>query len=275
MTINIKGKLLDLSQPIVMGILNLTPDSFYDGGKNNTLKSALEKVQGMVQHGASIIDIGGQSTRPGAKFLNAEEELKVLFPLLNDIIKEFPDVVWSIDTFWSKVAQETIEAGVSIINDISAGSIDDQMFKKASELKVPYILMHMQGTPQSMQKNPVYDDVVIEVNQFFSEKIAELKALGINDIILDPGYGFGKKTQHNYQLLQNQKLIGFSKYPILAGVSRKSMITKVLNIKTKEALNGTTAVHILALMNGAHILRVHDVKEAAETIKIYQAYRNA
>lgn len=272
MTINTNGNLFDLDTPKVMGILNLTPDSFFDGGKNNTLDSALKKIEEMLTNGASIIDIGGQSTRPGANFLSADEELKVLFPILEKLIKNFPETIFSIDTFWSKVAKETVEAGVAIVNDVSAGSIDSEMFNTVADLKVPYVLMHMQGKPKDMQKDPVYENVTTEVNQFFSEKINELKKLGVNDIILDAGFGFGKTVKHNYELLKNQKLLGFGEYPILTGVSRKSMITKVLNIKNKEALNGTTAVNMLALINGANILRVHDVKEAMECVKIFQAY---
>ncbi|MGI9527943.1 MAG: dihydropteroate synthase [Weeksellaceae bacterium] len=275
MTIQTKGKLLDLSKPQVMGILNLTPDSFHDGGQNNDLNSALSRIEKMLKEGATIIDIGGQSTRPGANFLNADEELNVLFPFLNEIIKNFPETIFSIDTFWGKVAQETVDAGVAIVNDVSAGTIDNDMFKIVAALKVPYILMHMQGTPQTMQNNPHYENIVLEVNEFYSTKINELKALGINDIILDPGYGFGKTVQHNYQLLKNQELLGFGEYLILAGVSRKSMVTKVLNIKNKEALNGTTALHMLALIHGANILRVHDVTEAIECIKIFEAYKQA
>lgn len=275
MTINCKGKLLDLNVPRIMGILNLTPDSFYDGGMNSESGSVMKKVEKMVSEGMDILDIGGQTTRPGAETVSISEELQRVLPYLELIRKEFPDLIISVDTFYAEVARETVAAGAGLINDISAGSFDGNMFKTVAELGVPYILMHMKGKPKNMQEKPEYRNVVIEVNQFFSEKIAALKKLNVNDIILDAGYGFGKTTEHNFQLLKNQELIGYGDFPVLAGVSRKSMICKTLGVSPKDALNGTTAIHMLALQHGAKILRVHDVKEAAECIKLFQAYQSA
>lgn len=272
MTINCKGKLLDLSKPKVMGILNLTPDSFYDGGRNQQENLALKRIEIMISEGLDILDIGGQTTKPGSEMISSEEELNRISSILVQIRKNFPDVIISIDTFYSAVAKEAIDLGAHIVNDISAGSIDKKMFETVADLNVPYILMHMQGKPKNMQHQPSYENIIIEINQFFSEKIQKLKALQINDIILDPGYGFGKTTRNNFELLKNQKLIGFGDYPLLIGVSRKSMICKTLNIKPNNALNGTTAIHMLALQNGAKILRVHDVKEAKECIQLYESY---
>ena len=275
MTINCKGKLLDLNVPRIMGILNLTPDSFYDGGMNSDAGSVMKKVEKMLSEGMDILDIGGQTTRPGAETVSNSEELQRVLPYIELIQKEFQDLIISVDTFYAEVARETVAAGAALINDISAGSFDGNMFKTIAELGVPYILMHMKGKPKNMQENPEYRNVVIEINQFFAEKIVTLKKLNVNDIILDPGYGFGKTTEHNFQLLKNQELIGFGEFPVLAGVSRKSMICKTLGVNPKDALNGTTALHMLALQHGAKILRVHDVKEAAECIKLFKAYQSA
>lgn len=272
MTIQCKGQLLDLKHPKIMGILNITPDSFYDGGKNNELHSVLKKVEQMLLDGMDILDMGGQSSRPGADTVGANEELKRIAPYLEQIIKEFPEIIISVDTFWSKVAKESIAMGASLINDISAGNIDNKMFETIAELNVPYVLMHMQGTPDNMQNNPTYNDIILDVNSFFSDKILQLKKLHVNDIILDVGYGFGKNIEHNFQLLKNQHLIGFNNFPILTGISRKSMIYKTLNINANKSLNGTTALHMLALQNGANILRVHDVKEAKECIELFKVY---
>lgn len=274
MTINCKGKLLDLSSPKVMGILNLTPDSFFDGGKHHNQDNILKTVEQMLEDGLDILDIGGQSTKPGSEVISADEELQRVEPFLEVVIKNFPDLVISIDTFYSKVAQHAVEMGAAIINDISAGRIDEDLFKTVAKLKVPYILMHMQGMPKDMQAEPHYENIIQEVNLFFAEKIKALKQLHINDIILDPGYGFGKTLEHNFQLLRNQELLGFNDYPILAGVSRKSMICKTLGVNPKDALNGTTAVNMLVLQHGARILRVHDVKEAKECIKIFDSYQS-
>ncbi|MBV7441591.1 dihydropteroate synthase [Weeksellaceae bacterium TAE3-ERU29] len=275
MTINCKGKLLNLDNPVVMGILNLTPDSFSDGGKFNNMDSALKQTEKMLNDGATIIDIGGQSTRPNADFLDAETELSRVLPIIEELVKNFPEIIISIDTFWSEVAKNTIESGASIINDISAGQIDNNMFETVGKLNVPYILMHMKGTPKTMQKNTNYENVIEEVQLFLSEKIFELNKLGVHDIIIDLGYGFSKTLEQNYKLLKNQKDFMFNKYPILTGVSRKSMIFKLLNIKPEKSINGTTALNILALQNNAKILRVHDVKEAVECIKIWEMYKNS
>ena len=275
MTINCNGKLLNLENPVVMGILNLTPDSFSDGGKFNNMDSALKQTEKMLNDGATIIDIGGQSTRPNADFLDAETELSRVLPVIENLVKNFPEIIISVDTFWSEVAKATIQAGASIINDISAGQIDNKMFETIAELGVPYVLMHMKGTPKTMQKNTDYKNVTEEVQLFLSKKIFELNKLGVHDIIIDLGYGFSKTLEQNYELLKNQKDFMFNKYPILTGVSRKSMIFKLLNIKPEESINGTTALNMLALQNNAKILRVHDVKEAAECIKIWEMYKSS
>lgn len=265
-----KGKLIDLSTPCVMGILNITPDSFYEGSRIQNAEAALKKAEQMLNEGADFLDIGGMSTRPGSEILNETEELKRVIPIIEIILKNFPETLISVDTWRSKVALETVEAGAAIVNDISAGSLDSELFQTVAELDVPYILMHMQGTPQTMQQNPVYKDVMLEVNQFLSEKIFELRKLGVSDIILDPGFGFGKTVDHNYSLLKNLNLIGFGEFPILAGLSRKSMIKKLLDVDEKNALNGTTAVNMIALQNGANVLRVHDVKEAKQCVEIWK-----
>lgn len=274
MQINCKGKLVDLSQPKIMGILNLTPDSFYDGGKNNQLEQAISQVENMLNAGADFIDVGGVSTRPGSEPVSEEEELKRVIPIVEYIVNKFPEALLSIDTYRAKVARESVEAGAAVINDISAGSMDENLFKTVAELKVPYVLMHMQGTPKTMQQNPVYENEVLEVNNFFSEKIYQLKQLGIYDIILDPGFGFGKTLAHNYELLRNLDLCGMGDYPLLVGVSRKSMVTRLLDLKPEEALNGTSLLNFYALQKGANILRVHDVKEAVEAIRIWEMLRN-
>ena len=274
MTINCKGKLLDLGQPKVMGIMNLTPDSFFDGGRNAEISQILKKTETMLNDGMDILDIGGQTTRAGAQTISADEELQRIMPALEQIIQHFPNIIISVDTFWSQVARESVQAGAAIVNDISAGSMDKNLFKTVAELQVPYVLMHMQGKPQNMQYNPVYEDVVTEVNYFFSEKIKELKALNVNDIILDAGFGFGKTVEQNFELLKNQRMLGFGNYPVLTGISRKSMICKPLQINPENALNGTTALHMLALQQGANILRVHDVKEAKECIKLYEIFQS-
>lgn len=270
MRINCKGKLIDLTTPKVMGILNTTPDSFYEGSRIGNVQDALRKAEQMLSEGADFLDIGGMSTRPGAEILSESEELKRVIPVIENILKNFPDTIISIDTYRSKVAKEAINSGAAIVNDISAGSLDSGLFKTVSELQVPYILMHMQGNPQNMQINPVYKNVVVEVNQFFASKITELRNFGVNDIIIDPGFGFGKTLEHNYLLLKNLDLIGYDEFPVLAGMSRKSMIKNLLNVNEEDALSGTIALNMYALQKGAKILRVHDVKAAKQTIKIYQ-----
>lgn len=259
-----------MSRPKVMGILNVTPDSFYDGGKNNEAQNALSQVEMMLGQGADFIDIGGVSTRPGSVEVSENEELSRVIPIVELILKEFPEVLISVDTYRSKVAKESVQSGAAIINDISAGNLDKNLLQTVAELKIPYVLMHMQGTPETMQQNPVYENIVIEVNQFFSAKINQLKQYGINDIILDPGFGFGKTVEHNYELMKNLDLIGFAEYPLLIGVSRKSMITRLLDLKPSQALNGTSLLNFFSLQKGAKILRVHDVKEAKEAVRIWE-----
>lgn len=275
-TINCNGKLIDLEQPLVMGILNVTPDSFFDGGKYIYEKEIIERANQIIGEGGKIIDIGAFSTRPNAVEVSEEEEWKRLQLALNLINKEFPNAIISLDTYRSNIAKKAVEKyGVSIINDISGGNFDENMFKTVAELKVPYVLMHIKGTPQTMQKNPIYKDVISEISLYFSKKVEELKLLGVSDIILDPGFGFGKTIEHNYTILKNLKDFSIFNLPILAGVSRKSMIFKYLNIKPQEALNGTTVLNTFALERGAKILRVHDVKQAVETVKLTTKFTNS
>lgn len=269
MTINCKGKLLNFDSPIVMGILNVTPDSFYDGGNLETESKLIEQASNMIQSGATILDIGGYSSKPGAKEVSVEEELNRVVPAIQLISSKFPEVILSIDTFRSEVARAAVNAGAALINDISAGDLDSNMFMTVKELQVPYCLMHMQGTPQTMQTKPEYDKVVTEVFYSLAKKVEELKKMGVNDLLIDPGFGFGKTIEHNYELLQNLPHLKLLNLPILVGLSRKSMIYKVLNCTPDEALNGTTALQSFALLRGANILRVHDVKEAQETIYLY------
>lgn len=267
-SLNCRGKLLSLEKPIVMGILNITPDSFYDGGKHKGIHEILLHVEKMLSEGASVIDIGAASTKPGAKKISAADEKKRLLPVLKKIIKKSPDALISIDTYNSETAIASVGEGACMINDVSAGRFDKKMFGTIAKLNVPYIIMHMQGTPADMQKNPKYNDVVKEVMYFLSEKVNLLKQTGVSDIIIDPGFGFGKTVQHNYELLHHLDLFRAFELPILAGLSRKSMINKVLGTMPENALNGTTALNTIALIKGANILRVHDVKEATEIIKL-------
>lgn len=269
-TINCNGKLIDLSTPKVMGILNLTPDSFYDGGKLNSEKEILKQTERMLTEGATFLDLGAYSSRPGADFVSEEEELNRILPVVTLILKEFPDAILSIDTFRSEVAKQTIETGASLINDISGGNLDDKMFETIAKLKVPYIMMHMRGTPQTMMQNTHYKDLLKEILFYFSERIAKARSFGINDIITDPGFGFSKTTDQNFELFKNSEAFKILEVPFLIGISRKSMIYKSLNISADEALNGTTALHAIAIEKGASILRVHDVKEAIETINLLQ-----
>lgn len=249
-----------------MGILNLTPDSFYDGGKYGA--NYISQVEKMLSEGAKIIDIGGQSTRPGATNITIEVEEKRIIPAIESIIKHFPECIISVDTFYADVAKNAVNAGASIINDISGGDFDNKMFDAIASLKVPYIVMHTQGTPQKMQENPIYSDVTKEVCFSLAQKVKKLELLGVNDIIIDPGFGFGKTLEQNYVLLKNLEHLKIIGRPILVGVSRKSMINKVLDTIPENALNGTSIIHAIALMNGAKILRAHDVKEAIQAIKI-------
>jgi dihydropteroate synthase len=253
-----------------MGVLNATPDSFYDGGRNNSIANALQRARQIIADGGQIIDIGAVSTRPGAPVVSADEELERLIPIIQTITAELPDAIVSVDTYRAVVALEAIKAGAGIVNDISGGEMNSDMFATVARLQVPYVLMHMQGTPQTMQQNPQYNDVVADVLLYFSKKINQLKLLGVTDIILDPGFGFGKTVEHNYQLLNALEQFTMFGYPVLAGASRKAMVNKVLGTVPENALNGTTIVNTLALRNGAAILRVHDVKEAVEACKIWQ-----
>ena len=269
MTINCNGKLIDLSSPKVMGILNVTPNSFFDGGKHSDLKAILSQVEKMLSEGATFIDIGGYSSKPSAEFVSEEEELGRLLPVVQQIVREFPTAILSIDTFRSKVAQATIENGAAIINDISAGKLDDTMLQTVAQFQVPYIMMHMKGTPQTMQSMAQYENIVKEMVFYFSERVAQARSLGINDIIIDPGFGFAKTIPQNFEVLKKLELFQMLELPLLAGVSRKSMIYKTLETTPEFALNGTTSLNTIALLKGATILRVHDVKEAVECVTLY------
>lgn len=272
MTINCNGSLVDFNTPKVMGILNLTPDSFYDGGRNKTEADYLAQTERMLLEGASFIDVGAYSSRPGAVDISEEEELQRILPVVRALVKQFPEVILSIDTFRSKVARECIEAGAAIINDISGGNLDKQMLKTVAELQVPYILMHMRGTPKNMVELNSYDDLLQDILYYFSQRIAEARELGINDLIIDPGFGFSKNIQQNFELMSRMQLFHLLELPILTGISRKSMIYKTLGTTPDEALNGTTVLNTVALLKGAHILRVHDVREAMEAIKLTEAF---
>ncbi|MGB0778276.1 MAG: dihydropteroate synthase [Flavobacteriaceae bacterium] len=274
-SINCRGKLIDLSKPKVMGILNLTPDSFYDGGQNTGLEQIQKKVSQMLADGMDILDVGAVSSKPGATHVSLEEETKRLIPVVQYLHRNFPDLILSIDTFRAKIAEKAVESGASIINDISAGNLDDEMIDCVSQMQVPYVAMHMQGTPQTMQKNPNYKSLMIELIKYFSELQNRCYKKGLNDLIIDPGFGFGKTLNHNYEILKNLNLFHSLDLPILVGISRKSMLYKPLNTSADQALNATSVAHTLALANGANILRVHDVKQAKETIEIYSLYEKA
>lgn len=253
-----------------MGILNCTPDSFYDGGKYKSESEILHQVEKMLDEGATFIDIGAYSSRPGADFVSKEEELNRLLPIIELLLKKFPEILISIDTFRSNVAQKTIENGASLINDISAGMLDEKMLETVAQLQVPYIMMHMKGTPKTMQSFTNYEDIVKEMMYYFSERISKARSFGLNDIIIDPGFGFAKTLQQNYEVLQKMEYFNSLELPILVGVSRKSMIYKLLENSPQEALNGTSVLNAVALQKGANILRVHDVKEAVECISIVE-----
>lgn len=267
-TLNCNGKLIDLSSPIVMGILNITPDSFFDGGKYTDEQIILDHVNKMLCEGASIIDIGAYSSRPGANDVDEKEELKRLIPKIRLIKNLFPEIVISVDTFRARVAELAVQEGAGMINDISGGTLDKDMLEFIAEVNTPYVLTHIQGSPQNMQENPRYDDVITEVIDYFLPKIEFLKNRGVKDIIVDPGFGFGKTLEHNYILLSNLNLFKALECPVMVGISRKSMINKILQTKPSEALNGTTVAHTIALLKGVNILRAHDVKQAIETLKI-------
>ncbi|OQB64996.1 MAG: Dihydropteroate synthase [Bacteroidetes bacterium ADurb.Bin145] len=272
--INIKGKLLDLSKPRVMGVINITPDSFYKGSRVSSEKDIIETAARMMEDGADIIDIGGYSSRPYADDITPEEERNRLLGPLKMIIRELPQAVISVDTFRSEIAREAIvDCGAHIINDISSGEADKNMFSLVAELNVPYIMMHMKGDPASMQNNPVYDDVVADIMREMSSRIVKLRAAGVKDLIFDPGFGFGKTIIHNFEMLRRLHDFSIAGLPILVGVSRKSMIWKTLSITPEDALNGTTVLNTVALLNGADILRVHDVKEAVQAVKLITEMR--
>ena len=271
MTINCKGQLIDLSSPKVMGILNITPDSFYDGGAFKNEKDILKQVEKMLNEGATFIDVGAYSSRPNADHVSETDELKRILPIVNLILKEFPKTLLSIDTFRSEVAKQCVEIGACMINDISAGKLDKNMLQTIADLKVPYIMMHTRGTPQNMQQQTQYDNLIKDILFYFSERIAAARELGIVDMIIDPGFGFAKTLEQNFEVLSQLELFKMLNKPILAGMSRKSMIYKTLETSAKEALNGTTVLNTVALQKGASILRVHDVKEAVETIKLIES----
>ena len=259
---------LNIDKPLVMGILNLTPDSFFDGGRYTSKDAWISQTEKMIQDGASIIDLGAVSTRPGARNISEEEEIARLLPALELLVKKYPKTVFSIDTYRAKVAELTAAAGAGIINDISGGTMDTRLIETVAATGLPYILMHMQGTPSNMQKNPVYEDVTKEVCTFFDQKLVLLHQAGIQQVILDPGFGFGKTLNHNYKMLHELDSFKQSGYPVLVGISRKSMIYKLLEITPEESLPATSALHMIALLNGADILRVHDVKEAVQVIQL-------
>lgn len=269
-SINCRGNLLFLDEPIVMGILNVTPDSFFDGGKYNSTAKALQRAEKILNEGGRILDVGGYSSRPGADIISEQDEIKRIIPVIKEITKLFPQAIISVDTFRSNVATKAIEVGASIVNDISGGDGDKKMFDTISSMQVPFIMMHMQGVPQSMQTNPKYNDVVLDILKYFSKKINELGELGVNDIIIDPGFGFGKTIEHNYEILDRFNEFNFLNLPTLAGLSRKSMIYKKLGINSEESLPETIRLNKIALQRGANILRVHDVKEAVEITELYK-----
>jgi dihydropteroate synthase len=276
-TLNCKGRLLVVDRPLVMGIINATPDSFYAGSRFTGTDDIVSQAEKMIKEGADILDIGGQSSRPGSETVSKEEELKRVIPAIEAIHKKFPEIFISIDTFFAKCAAEAVAAGASIVNDISAGVMDDpqdaahRMIETVSSLHVPYVLMHMQGTPETMQQSPAYENITREVLDFFIARTHALKAAGILDVIIDPGFGFGKTIAHNFELLKNLSVFKILDRPILLGVSRKSTVYKTLGVTADDALNGTTVLNTIGLMNGASILRVHDVKEAKEAVTLFMA----
>ena len=270
---NCEGKLIDLSTPKIMGVLNVTPDSFFDGGQNNSISTALKQVEKMMNEGATFIDVGGYSSRPNASDVSIEDEIRRTSPIIASIKKQFPSALISIDTFRSEVAKEAVNSGACIINDISAGKLDDKMFEFIADVKKPYIVMHMRGNPQNMQSKTSYSNVANEVIKELSQTTKTLALKGVNDVIIDPGFGFSKTLNQNYMLLNNLESLQILERPILVGVSRKSMIYNLLKNKPENALNGTTAINTIALLKGANILRVHDVKEAFEITQIINAMK--
>ena len=274
MTINCKGQLIDLASPKVMGILNVTPNSFFDGGKYKTESVILSQVGKMLTDGATFIEVGAYSSKPSAEFVSEKEELNRIVPVVNLILEKFPDCLISIDTFRSEVAKVCLENGAAIINDISAGNLDDKMLETIAKYNVPYIMMHMRGTPQTMQTMANYDNIVKEMLFYFSERVAKARSYGINDLIIDPGFGFAKTLEQNYEVLQKLELFEMLELPLLVGFSRKSMIYKTLHSTAEEALNGTSVLNTIALTKGAKILRVHDVKEAMECVTLFNKLNN-
>ena len=274
MTLNCKGTLIDLATPKVMGILNITPDSFYDGGNLTNERLILIQAEKMLEEGATFLDIGGYSSRPGAEDISETEELNRVIPAIEAILKQFPKALISIDTFRSEVAKKSVEAGAVMVNDISAGNLDSQMLETMTQLKVPYVMMHMKGNPKTMNSLADYNNVTKEVLFYFSEKLAEARALGMNDMMVDPGFGFAKTRHYNFELLNHLELFKSLEVPLLVGISRKSMIYKTLQTTPEEALNGTMALHSIALLKGASILRVHDVKEAIECVTLLENFKN-
>lgn len=271
MTINCKGELIDLTDPKIMGILNITPNSFFDGGKYKTDTEFLKQTELMLEQGADFIDLGAYSSKPGADFVSQEQELARMIPIVELLVKEFPSIILSIDTFRAEVAKQSVQSGAAIINDISAGELDPDMLSVVGQLKVPYILMHMRGNPNTMQSMTDYKDITLEVIQYLSQRVALARENNIVDIILDPGFGFAKTTQQNYELMNKMELLEVFELPLLVGISRKTMIHKLLEITPEKALNGTTVLNTIALQKGANILRVHDVLEAVQTKKILKA----
>lgn len=273
-TLNCKGRLLVAKSPLVMGIINATPDSFFQGSRHTGVDAILGQAEKMIREGAEIIDVGGQSTRPGSEQIDVAEETKRVLPAIEALSKNFPEAFISIDTYYSSVAKEAVSAGASIVNDISAGSIDGEMIETVAKLQTPYVLMHMRGIPNSMQQNPSYENVSREVLDFFIHKLPLLRQKGITDIIVDPGFGFGKTITHNFELLKNLSIFKMLDCPLLLGISRKSTIYKTLGTTVEEALNGSTVLNTIGLMKGADILRVHDVKEAREAVKLVGMIEN-
>ena len=271
-TLNCRGRLLTFDSPIVMGIINVTPDSFYSGSRQSTVDAALQKAEQMINEGATILDLGGQSTRPNSKQISAEEEAERVCPAIEAVHKQFPDAIISVDTYYHYVAEQAVYAGASIVNDISGGTLDSDMLFVVAKSKTPFICMHMKGTPENMQQHAVYENVTREVLDYFTQRIDVCKQAGINDVIIDPGFGFAKTITHNFELLRNLSVFKMLEKPIIAGLSRKSTVYKTLGITSEEALNGTTVMNTLALLNGANILRAHDVKEAVEAIKLFKKY---
>ena len=270
-TLNVNGRLLALHKPVVMGILNVTPDSFFDGGRYDTGLKILQRAEKIITEGATFLDIGGYSSRPGAPDISEEEELNRVLPAIKELVKNFPEVMLSIDTFRSEVAKAAVGEGASLVNDISGGSIDQRMIETVAALKVPYIFMHMKGTPRTMNKLATYENLLPEIIDYFHQRVHLLRQAGIKDIVIDPGFGFAKTREHNFQLLNHLDLLKIFQLPVLVGLSRKSMIWRTLEIEPEDALNGTTALNTIALMKGASILRVHDVKEAMQLLKLWDA----